>query len=138
MAVLLQVVVDLRTLWEKFSNVPMRKELFGHFKRDLADLKLQEILFPQKSKSNARILLDCENIHKEMAKTVVTLSLLWYEYCEECRQNKEIPYSYRQFCRFYTNYTNNEGNDAYQKEAWGNNGSRLIRSKKCMLLKTVD
>jgi transposase len=74
------------------------------FERDLDDFKLQEILFPEKNKSNTRRLPDLEHIHKEMAKSGVTLSLLWYEYCEKCRQNREIPYSYRQFCRFYTNY----------------------------------
>ncbi|WP_042353475.1 IS21 family transposase, partial [Bacillus rubiinfantis] len=74
------------------------------FERDLDDVKLQEILFPEKKKSNSRRQPDVDHIHKEMAKSGVTLSLLWYEYCEECRQNREIPYSYRQFCRFYTNY----------------------------------
>lgn len=74
------------------------------FERDVDDLKLQEILFPEKYKTNTRRMPDCEHIHKEMAKSGVTLSLLWYEYCEQCRQNREIPYSYRQFCRFYNNY----------------------------------
>jgi transposase len=80
------------------------KGVLWPFERDLDDMELQELLFPEKNKSNTRRLPDCEHIHKEMAKSGVTLSLLWYEYCEECRQNKEIPYSYRQFCRFYTNY----------------------------------
>jgi transposase len=39
-----------------------------------------------------------------MAKSGVTLSLLWHEYVEGCRHRKEIPYSYRQFCRYYHNY----------------------------------
>jgi transposase len=39
-----------------------------------------------------------------MAKSGVTLSLLWHEYSEECRNQREIPYSYRQFCRFYNSY----------------------------------
>jgi hypothetical protein len=47
---------------------------------------------------------DCNYLHQEMARSGVTLSLLWHEYVETCRQNKEIPYSYRQFCRFYNSY----------------------------------
>lgn len=35
------------------------------------------------------------DIHKELAKSGVTLSLLWNEYCLSCRANQEIPYSYR-------------------------------------------
>lgn len=45
-----------------------------------------------------------EYIHKELAKSNVTLSLLWNEYCEECRQNKEIPFMYTQFCKYYRDY----------------------------------
>lgn len=80
------------------------KGIVWPFERDLEDSDLQDILFPEKHKSNTRRKPDCEHIHKEMAKSSVTLSLLWYEYCEECRQNREIPYSYRQFCRFYNNF----------------------------------
>lgn len=47
---------------------------------------------------------DCEYIHKEMAKSGVTLSLLWNEYCEDCRTNKEIPLMYSQFCYHYQQY----------------------------------
>ena len=47
---------------------------------------------------------DCEYIHKEMAKSGVTLSLLWNEYCEDCRANKEIPLMYSQFCYHYQQY----------------------------------
>lgn len=68
------------------------------------DLELQELLFPEKNKSESRRQPNTEHVHKEMAKSGVTLSLLWHEYVEECRQLREIPYSYRQFCRFYTKY----------------------------------
>jgi transposase len=49
---------------------------------------------------------DVEYIHKEMAKSGVTLSLLWNEYCESCRIIKEIPFMYTQFCRYYREYAN--------------------------------
>lgn len=47
---------------------------------------------------------DCEQIHKEMAKSGVTLTLLWSEYCAVCRQNDEIPYMYSTFCNLYRSY----------------------------------
>jgi transposase len=74
------------------------------FEREFTDTELQTIMFPEKNKSDLRKLPDCEYIHKEMAKSGVTLSLLWHEYVEGCRHRKEIPYSYRQFCRYYHNY----------------------------------
>jgi hypothetical protein len=39
-----------------------------------------------------------------MAKSGVTLSLLWVEYCEECRKNGDIPYKSTQFNKYYGDY----------------------------------
>jgi len=50
------------------------------FEKDMTDADLQELLFPEKSSQSNRQLPDCEYIHKEMAKSGVTLSLLWNEY----------------------------------------------------------
>ena len=36
-----------------------------------------------------------------MQKSGVTLSLLWVEYCEQCRQNGELPYKSTQFNKYY-------------------------------------
>ena len=41
-----------------------------------------------------------------MAKSGVTLSLLWSEYCEQCRLSNDIPLMYSQFCRYYHKYAN--------------------------------
>jgi hypothetical protein len=67
------------------------------------DAELHELLFPEKCVASSRKMPDCEHIHKEMAKSGVTLSLLWNEYCEECRLSGEIPFMYSQFCRYYGN-----------------------------------
>jgi transposase/DNA-binding phage protein len=73
--------------------------------KDMSDSELQVLLFPDKNEmGNIQKKPDCEYIHKELAKSGVTLSLLWDEYSLNCRENKEIPYSYRQFCRFYHAY----------------------------------
>ena len=39
-----------------------------------------------------------------MAKSGVTLTLLWNEYCEQCRVNQEIPLKYTQYCFYYHRY----------------------------------
>lgn len=48
---------------------------------------------------------DFAQVHREMAKSGVTLSLLWNEYCGECRQNNEIPYMYSTFCDRYREHS---------------------------------
>ena len=47
---------------------------------------------------------DYEHIHKEMQKSGVTLSLLWVEYCEQCRQNGKLPYKSTQFNKYYAEF----------------------------------
>jgi transposase len=47
---------------------------------------------------------DLESIHRKMSKSGVTLSLLWNEYCADCRINNEIPYMYTAFCNLYRSY----------------------------------
>ena len=47
---------------------------------------------------------DFEQIHKDMFKSGVTLSLLWNEYSAQCRQCGEIPYKYTAFCNRYRDY----------------------------------
>jgi transposase len=69
------------------------------------DGKLHQLLFPEAATPSLRKYPDCEYIHKEMAKSGVTLSLLWNEYCEECRISNEIPLMYSQFCYYYQQYT---------------------------------
>jgi transposase len=75
------------------------------FKKEITDADLQELLFPEKNIQSSRKSPDCPYIHKEMAKNGVTLSLLWHEYCEQCRLSNEIPLMYSQFCRYYRKIT---------------------------------
>ena len=74
--------------------------------KEISDGDLIKLLFPGRILSSSRRLPDCEHIHKEMAKSGVTLSLLWNEYCEMCRLNNEIPFMYTQFCKYYREYAN--------------------------------
>ena len=45
-----------------------------------------------------------EQIHKEMQRSGVTLSLLWVEYCEQYRATGELPYQSTQFNKYYADY----------------------------------
>jgi transposase len=75
---------------------------------DMGDRELADLLFPEKMKSKNRRMPDCEKVHKELGKKGVTLTLLWEEYCNECRQNGEIPYAFTQFRQYYHRYANTE------------------------------
>jgi transposase len=72
--------------------------------RDLTEEDLKQRLFPARIQSSSRKIPDCEYIHREMAKSGVTLSLLWNEYCNECRINNEIPFKYTQYCYYYRRF----------------------------------
>ena len=74
------------------------------FPSDMGDEELGDMLFPEKAKDNNRKMPDCEKTHKELAKSGVTLTLLWDEYCNECKQNGEIPYAFTQFRFHYHRY----------------------------------
>jgi transposase len=69
--------------------------------REISDEALGRILFGERSTQSTRKQPDYEHIHKELAKSGVTLSLLWNEYCEVCRQEGSIPMMHTQFCAHY-------------------------------------
>ena len=71
----------------------------------VTDESLGRLLFPElKPESKGRQMPDYDYVHKELAKPNVTLSLLYYEYEQQCRQTETVPYSYRTFCRSYTEF----------------------------------
>jgi len=69
------------------------------------DAELEKLFFPKEPVQSERRYPDVEYIHKELMRSGVTLKLLWYEYCEECRQNNHIPLMYSQFCYYYQKYS---------------------------------
>ena len=68
---------------------------------------LRKLLFPNANVVQYR-MPDYEQIHKEMQKSGVTLSLLWVEYCEQCRAAGELPYQSTQFNKYYADYVHKE------------------------------
>lgn len=61
-------------------------------------------LYPSTALGQHYKMPDYEWVHREMQKSGVTLSLLWVEYCEQCRQSGELPYKSTQFNKYYADY----------------------------------
>jgi DNA-binding transcriptional MocR family regulator len=56
-------------------------------KDDLTEDRLAALLSPEKPQLIGHELPNVEKIHQEMKKSGMTLSLLWAEYCEDCRSS---------------------------------------------------
>jgi transposase len=70
----------------------------------LSDKELYRLFTESGSAHLAYKMPDYEYVHKELAKSGVTLGLLWVEYCEECRRNGELPYQSTQYGKYYADY----------------------------------
>ena len=69
---------------------------------DITNADLQEILFPGKyAYASPYTMPDFAQVHQDLAKKGVTLTLLWHEYCEKVRATGGVPYMYTQFCDKY-------------------------------------
>ncbi|WP_349237168.1 IS21 family transposase [Bacillus sp. REN3] len=66
---------------------------------------LERFLFPEKQAiEKGYFPVDWEDVHKELQKKNVTLTLLHHEYAAEAREIGKIPYAYRTFCEKYGKY----------------------------------
>jgi len=81
-----------------------QQEISWQDARALSNEVLRKKLFPASKNSIQYCMPDYGQVHKEMQKSGVTLSLLWVEYCEQCRANGEIPYQSTQFNKYYADY----------------------------------
>jgi transposase len=70
----------------------------------MSDRVVEQALFGKRPVSRKCKVPDFEYIHQEMAKSNVTLSLLWNEYCENCRMEGSRPLMYTQFCYHYQQF----------------------------------
>jgi len=68
---------------------------------DVTNNVLQLLFYPERANQSNRKEPDYQNIHNELAKDGVTLTLLWTEYCEACRAEGAIPYMSTQFSDKY-------------------------------------
>ncbi|MEO1768374.1 hypothetical protein [Candidatus Enterococcus ferrettii] len=66
---------------------------------------MEAFLFPHKTIENSGSgMMDFDQIHRELAKPGVNLSLLHHEYEILCHTQGRVPYFYRSFLRHYKNY----------------------------------
>lgn len=72
--------------------------------KNLSTEEVARKLYPATTMGQQYKMPDYAWVHKEMQKSGVTLSLLWVEYCEQCRQNGELPYKSTQFNKYYADY----------------------------------
>jgi hypothetical protein len=70
----------------------------------MTDRLLEQTLFGKRLVSRKCTMPDFSYIHQELAKSGVTLSLLWNEYCENCRMEGNRPLMYTQFCYHYQRF----------------------------------
>lgn len=71
---------------------------------NMSNTEIRNLLYPQRACESGRKLPDCAYLHKELAKSGVTLTLLWSEYCEQAQLERLVPYQYTQFCDYYRSY----------------------------------
>ena len=74
--------------------------------KDLSDREIAELLYPAISDKPVFKMPDYTYVHHELAKPNVTLQLLWFEYCDQCRSTGELPYQLTQFRKYYREYLN--------------------------------
>jgi len=70
----------------------------------LSDRELTAKLFPNGLDSPNYLMPDYDHVHREMAKPGVTQQLLWFEYCDRCRNSGKVPYQLTQFKKHYREY----------------------------------
>ena len=84
----------VKSVLEKASALGISWPLDG----DITNAMLDELLFGKEKESNSPYAEpDFAYIHKELSKKGVTLTLLWQEYCENCRATGQQPYMSTQF-----------------------------------------
>lgn len=69
---------------------------------DVANADLEQLLFPNRHKASSQYAEpDYPYIHRELARSGVTLTLLWEEYCAKCQEAGQRPYMSTQFGERY-------------------------------------
>lgn len=72
--------------------------------RLLGESEVARKLYPATFMGRQYKMPDYTYIHQEMQKIGVTLSLLWVEYCEQCRLSGELPYQSTQFTKYCADF----------------------------------
>jgi transposase len=70
----------------------------------MTDRVVRQTLFGKQHQRQPHKMPDLEYVHKELAKSGVTLTLLWNEYFEQCRMESARPLMYSAFCQQYQQF----------------------------------
>lgn len=103
-----QMVKSSRNTVRKVLQIAKENQLSytdcSHWERE----RLDEVFSGKKQKAKRRqnhfVLPDYESLSKELAKPGVTMQLLWEEYVDQCRQNKQLYYQLTQFKKYFHDY----------------------------------
>ncbi|MGI5989804.1 MAG: hypothetical protein ACOX78_06020 [Lachnospiraceae bacterium] len=69
---------------------------------DVSNFDLEAVLYPERHKKDEnRLIPDYPEVHRELAKPGVTITLLWTEYCAEAAAAGKKPYMSTQFSDGY-------------------------------------
>ena len=91
-----------RNTVEKVFSVSAQLHLAWPLPDDVTNAELEQLLFPNKHKASSQYAEpDYPYIHRELARSGVTLSLLWEEYCAKCQEAGQRPYMSTQFGERY-------------------------------------
>ena len=94
-----------RTTVISVLNAAAQAEVTWEDVKELTDREVKRLLYPSDDREHREYRMpDFDQIHKELKRSGVTLSLLWVEYCEECRNSGQIPYQSTQFYKYYADY----------------------------------
>jgi transposase len=70
----------------------------------MSNREIGDRLFPSEAGNPRFKMPDYNYIHREMAKSGMTMQLIWFEYCETCTGSGEIPYQLTQFKKYYRDF----------------------------------
>lgn len=70
----------------------------------MSQREIAQRLFPAEHTGPVYKMPNYEWVHRKMQKSGVIQSLLWVEYCEQCRQNGEQLYKSTKFNTYYADY----------------------------------
>ena len=79
-----------------------KQGIFWPLPADVTNAELEQLLFPNKHKASSQYAEpNYPYIHRELARSGVTLTLLWEEYCAKCQETGQKPYMSTQFGERY-------------------------------------
>lgn len=102
-----QIAESMSIMRQTVITVLKRAEEQGLTYQTVANLSDREIgnrIYPSTAGTRMYAMPDYEWVHREMAKSGVTLYLLWMEYTDKCRQAGLYPYQITQFKKYYQEY----------------------------------